>query len=452
MINMKKYIAFLVIILVFILVGCTSASINLKEDYKLKSGKDITFYTATDLHYLSNRLNDNGEAFRKYLSSGDGKQLKYIDEILDAFTYNIQKTNPNILIISGDLTNNGEKESHLDLSKKLKDIEKSGTSVYVIPGNHDISNPWARGFKGDKQYVTESIKQKDFSKIYSDFGYDEAISKDKDTLSYLAAPSPDVWLLMIDTNKYKNNYKIGSPQRDGEITNDTLNWIKKCSDLAKEKGADIITVTHHNIIDHSDVIQTGYTLNNNDEIINVFKNNKLNLVLSGHIHIQDISSHNNQLYDIVTGSLAVYPHQYGTLKYSAKDISFDYTTSMVDVEKWSKDKKIVDKNLNDFKSYSEDYFGKFAYDMAYKHLIDNKSYSEDEVNSMSETMKILNLRYFAGNENLNSDDVINSEGFKLWSGLPESFLKSYIWSIASDKDTDDNNLRIKIQSKKLETN
>jgi 3',5'-cyclic AMP phosphodiesterase CpdA len=427
----------------FILEGCDYSKNDLKSENKIKSGKEMTFYITTDIHYLSKDLTDNGEAFNKFVSTGAGKQIGYIDEILSAFTYEVKNKKPDTLIISGDLTINGEKKSHVDISNKLKDIEKTGTSVYVIPGNHDILNPWARGFKGDKQYITDCISDKDFSKIYSEFGYEEAISRDKNTLSYLAIPSEDVWLLMLDTNQYKNNSAIGFPQADGQITQETFDWIKKCSALAKEKGAKIITVMHHNLLNHSDVIQDGYTVNDNKEVIDAFQSSNLDLVLSGHIHIQDISSYKkdaDKMYDIATGSLAVYPHQYGILKYSAENGTFRYSTSKLDLEGYSKEIGKADKNINNFSEYSRGFFGKLAYDMAYKQLIKEQKYSKDEINLMSETMRILNLRYFSGIENLNSKDVINSEGFKLWSDSHEGFLKKYIMSIVEDKDTDDNAL------------
>ncbi len=447
----KRYRLFIFIMLIFILEGCSYATKGLKEEPKIKSGKDVTFYITTDTHYLSKDLTDNGAAFNKFVLTGAGKQIGYMDEILNAFTKEVKNKKPDILIISGDLTSNGEKKSHEDIAKKLKDIEKDGTSVYVIPGNHDILNPWARGFKGDKQYVTDSISAKDFSEIYSEFGYKEAISRDKNTLSYLAMPSEDVWLLMLDTNQYKNNSSIGFPETDGQITEETYEWIKKCSTLAKEKGAKIITVMHHSLLNHSDVIQTGYTLNDNKKAIDVFQSNKLDLVLSGHIHIQDISSYKKDtdpMYDIATGSLAVYPHQYGILKYSIKYTTFRYSTSKVDVEGFSKGAGIIDKNINNFSEYSKRFFGDLAYDMAYKQLIKEGTYSKDEIKSMSETMRTLNLRYFAGTEDLNSKDVINSEGFKLWSESSQGFFKKYILSILKDKDTDDNNLKIQIPSRK----
>jgi 3',5'-cyclic AMP phosphodiesterase CpdA len=446
----KRYIVILLIFILFILGGCSSPKQDVKAGYKVKSGEDITFYITTDVHYLSKDLTDNGEAFKKYTSSGDGRQLDYVDELFNAFTYEVKNKKPDILIISGDLTNNGEKKSHTDFAEKLQTIEENGTSVYVIPGNHDISNPWSRGFKGDKQYITESISNRDFAKIYECFGYQEAISRDKNTLSYLAAPSEDVWLLMLDTNKYKSNFALGYPQADGELTPDTLKWIKEYTALAKEKGANIITVMHHNILNHSDVIRKGYTLNNNTETFNVLKEGNINLILSGHIHVQDISSDKkdtNGFYDIASGSLAVYPHQYGTLKYSYQDASFDYSTSIVNVEGWSKNSGITEKNLNNFKTYSKDYFGGFGYNMAKRQLMMEEIHSDDEIKLMSETMKILNLRYFAGTENLNSKDVINSEGYKLWLNAPYSWHQKYVLSISSDKDTYDNSLKLNIENK-----
>lgn len=446
----SKWILFVFVMLLFVLQGCSYATKELNPESKIKSGKDVTMYIATDIHYLSKKLTDNGVAFDKFVSTGAGRQLGYIDEILNAFTSEVKNNKPDILIISGDLSNNGEKKSHDDMADKLVEIEKNGTSVYVIPGNHDILNPWARGFKEYKQYVTDNISDKDFSKIYRDFGFDESTSRDKNTLSYLAMPSEDVWLLMLDTNQYKENSIIGQPQTDGEITEGTYKWIKECSALAKEKGAKIITVMHHNIINHSEVIQDGYTVNSNSEAIDMFQRSNLNLVLSGHIHIQDISSYKKDadtMYDIATGALSVFPHQYGILKYAFEDTSFRYSTSKVDVESFSKEAGITDKNINNFSDYSEEFFGKLAYDMAYKQLVKEATYSKDEIKSMSETMKSLNLRYFAGIENLNSKDVVNSEGFKLWSSLPQGFLKEYMMSIFEDKDTDDNNLEIKIPSK-----
>ncbi|MFO7197252.1 metallophosphoesterase, partial [Enterococcus faecium] len=81
------------------------------------------------------------------------------------------------------------------------------------------------------------ISPTDFSKIYGDFGYKDAISSDEFSLSYLAARSSKVWLLMLDTAIYKTNMQQGNPTTEGGLTAGTLDWIKESSALAKKNGA-----------------------------------------------------------------------------------------------------------------------------------------------------------------------------------------------------------------------
>uniref|UniRef100_UPI00056D6796 metallophosphoesterase family protein n=1 Tax=Paenibacillus graminis TaxID=189425 RepID=UPI00056D6796 len=165
--------------------------------YRIQSGQDLAILTTTDTHYLSKSLTDYGPAFTQFLAAGDGKQLGYSEELIGALANDIAIRKPDAVIISGDLSNNGEKRSHQDLAKHLKAMEQdTGTRVYVIPGNHDILNPWARKFKGQRQYRADNVSPQKFRNLYQDFGYDEALLEDRDSLSYLAAPSGDLWLFL----------------------------------------------------------------------------------------------------------------------------------------------------------------------------------------------------------------------------------------------------------------
>lgn len=71
----------------------------------------------------------------------------------------------------------------------------------------------------------------------------------------MSAPSEDVWLLMLDTCQYKDNEKNKKPQTDGRITDETYKWIEECSKLAKDNDAELVTVMHHNLMDHSEVVR-----------------------------------------------------------------------------------------------------------------------------------------------------------------------------------------------------
>ena len=51
----------------------------------LKHKEKATIICATDLHYISDRINDRGELFQKIVNSTDGKLAYYSEEIIDAF-------------------------------------------------------------------------------------------------------------------------------------------------------------------------------------------------------------------------------------------------------------------------------------------------------------------------------------------------------------------------------
>jgi 3',5'-cyclic AMP phosphodiesterase CpdA len=243
-----------------------------------------------------------------------------------------------------------------------------------------------------------------------------------------------------------DNISVGVPAADGLLKKGTQDWIEKCLKSAQEKGANVVVVMHHNMLNHSEVIREGFTLNNSGQALILLKDYQVNLVLSGHIHVQDITSDLKSpgpLYDIASGALSVYPHLYGVLNYSAEDNTLNYHTQSVDVDSWAKIKHIKDRNLLNFSKYSKDYFGKVSYNRTYKSLIDS-DYTKEQAELMADTIRTLNLRYFSGTENLNANDVKNSEGYKLWLDSPDSFRKFYIESILSDNDTDDNRLTIKL--------
>ena len=308
--TIKKSLSAGLLILCLLLSSCTTEKVHAK----IAKGSTLSIVVVTDLHYLDASLFDLGSAFLKYSMATDGRILRYNNEIVDAFVFTMIQTKPDILIISGDLTNNGEKISHQKLAEKLKKIEEAGVLVYVIPGNHDIMNAWSREFNGDKQIKVDSIAWTDFSRIYKNYGYDEAVLKDKTSLSYLAMPSEDLWLLMLDTNHYSKGDRVWQPYSNGSLQSQTMVWIKTVAELAKAQGARILTVMHHNLVSHNDLF-TGYTLDNSCDVKTLFHELDLNLVLSGHLHVQDIRvdpfSEEPQT-DIVTQALPMYPFQYGT--------------------------------------------------------------------------------------------------------------------------------------------
>ena len=83
-----------------------------KEKYVSTDREKMTIYIASDVHYISPELTDNGPYFTSLIKSADGKAMQYIEEITDAFIDQMIISNPDAVILSGDLTFNGAKESH----------------------------------------------------------------------------------------------------------------------------------------------------------------------------------------------------------------------------------------------------------------------------------------------------------------------------------------------------
>lgn len=424
------------IIILLILSGCTST------DAYIESGQDITMYIATDIHYFPKSLTDYSSGYEEFATPGDGKQLYYIEEITDAFIDEIKNNKPDLLVLSGDLTNNGEKISHMELSAKLKEIEQIGTTVLVVPGNHDLQSMWARGFKDSSAYPVETVTHQEFTEIYSDYGYKDAISRDESSLSYLAAPSEDIWLLMIDSNEYFAEY--GMPTNHGIISTETMEWIKECSKRAKENGAEIIAVMHHNLLNHSVKMKEATALDNSNEVVELFKELGIRLTFSGHIHIQDIKTDNIEnptIYDVVNSAISVYPQQYGVLKYSQSE-GFDYFKAKVDVNSWAKSKGLDDKALLNFSEYSREAFGSRPYDNAVNELIKLETYSDDQIIDIATMVRDLNLRYFEGTIFEIRQDLMATKLYKDFIDIESEYLYDFVYSMIHNGNLDCSKLKL----------
>ncbi len=90
----------------------------------------------------------------------------------------------------GDLTKDGEKSSHDVVAGYLAQLKAAGKKVYVIPGNHDIKNGLSYSYVGDGVQRVPNITAEQFTQIYADYGYKDALQRDTDSISYVAEPSP----------------------------------------------------------------------------------------------------------------------------------------------------------------------------------------------------------------------------------------------------------------------
>ncbi|MDE5604737.1 MAG: metallophosphoesterase [Eubacterium sp.] len=385
--------------------------------FKCKNNSEpVKIITATDLHYLSPSLTDHGKVFWQTINNSDGKVIQYIDEIMSAFSDEVIKASPDVLILSGDLAFNGEKESHKDLAKKLSAIQESGVQVLVIPGNHDINRSTSVSFIGDEYEYVDSVSPDEFKEIYYDFGMKQAESVDAYSLSYLYKVNSDLCILMLDTNAYGTNY----------VQERSFDWIEEQLQKAKKEHMKVLTVSHQNLFAHNELLSLGFQLYNADKLLELYNQYKVRLNLSGHIHMQHYAK--DGVTEITTSSLAVAPHQYGVIDFNGR--SFSYAAKAVDVSGWAKKNNADDENLLNFESYSEDFFkNKTRTSDEYKKM----NISDKEKALLAETFADINANYFAG---IPTDQKKYKEGIALWKKQEGEFTLNYLNSMLEDSDTD----------------
>ena len=109
---------------------------------------------------------------------------------------------------------------------------------------------------------------------------------------------------------------------------------------------------------------------------------------------------------------------------------------------WVEENNITDENLVHFAEYSRNFFQRRSYDKYYDSLLEISKYSDKEMKAISNTMSILNLRYFAGFRNEALHDIFTTEGFKILLESAPNFVRDYALSMFNDEKTDNNKLFI----------
>ena len=290
----------------------------------------------SDVHlYDAEELGSTGTAFNQYLAS-DRKLLNESEAILDAALKKVAGSGAQYLLIPGDLTKDGEKINHKLLAEKLAALEETtGIEVFVINGNHDISNAHAVRFNGDTTEKVDTVDTEEFQDIYEDFGYGQAVAQDPNSLSYAVDLGEDYRLIVMDACIYNNDKANPNQETGGEFGNDTLNWVLAQIKAAVKAGRRPIGMMHHGLVPHTGMQPTmfsEYLVKDYETVANTLADAGMNLVFTGHFHSQDTSSiktdKGNVLDDVETGSLVTSPCPIRYVRLS--DDSVSYTTEHVE--------------------------------------------------------------------------------------------------------------------------
>lgn len=276
----------------------------------------------SDVHLMAPQLlQSEGTAFDNYIAN-DRKLLAQSPELLDSASIHVEAFKPQVVLITGDLTKDGERMSHeLLVERYLKPMESQGVRVFVMPGNHDVNNPHAKIYNGERTERTASVSATDFANIYKEYGYGEAVARDTASLSYVVQLDPTTRLVVVDACEYyDNDFDKDICVTAGRIKPATMSFIERQAAEAHSKGMDMMMAMHHGIVSHfnwQDKVMGEYIVDDWRKCAKRIAKTGIKVCFTGHFHAQDVSCKYG-LTDMETGSTVSYPRPYRLIDIDTK--------------------------------------------------------------------------------------------------------------------------------------
>lgn len=314
------------ILFILLLIATTvSAALLVSDGTEQEEDEELSLIVISDTHLMAPELlKEEGKAFRDYVAN-DRKMLKESALLMKEVVERILLIKPQYVLISGDLTKDGEWLSHEYLRDScLSLLRRSGIEVFVIPGNHDVDNPHAVEFLDDKTQRVRTPNAQEFAEIYWDYGYGQAIARDKNSLSYVVQLNDNVRLLALDGCKYEeNNYDNNTCVTGGRLKQETMDFVHQQAREANAKQMRLIAMVHHGVVQHwkwQEKAMPEYLLDDWKKTANDLAKCGIEIVFTGHFHAHDIVT-KGSICDIETGSLVSYPSPYRRILLRGNTIS-----------------------------------------------------------------------------------------------------------------------------------
>lgn len=152
----------------------------------------------------------------------EGLLLSKSAALLDAAIDEVTSSDADVLLVTGDLTNDGSNTSHQYVAGKLAKVEAEGIDVYVIPGERDVREGGV-----NNAAVAKSV----FETIYKDFGYSEPL-QDPSSASYVADLGHGFKVVMSDSVAANGQGQL--PQ-----------WAVNQASSAISSGSTVFAASHH---------------------------------------------------------------------------------------------------------------------------------------------------------------------------------------------------------------
>lgn len=327
---------------------------------KANKKQPVSFYLISDLHHYAPSLGIEGSAFEERYHS-DQKCIAETGAILDAVIDKLLEDKKiNIVLISGDLTCNGEKESHLDLIPKLRRLKNAGKRVIAITATHDYNDSPKR-YKGDSVLSATPTTREELFNLYYEFGPDEALSIHRKSHSYAVKLAPGYRLLALNDDGNGRSFCGYFPEH--------LNWILEQIKAAHEAGDEVIAMTHHPVLPPTPIyplISKRDMLGDYEKTSEILADSGVQFIFTGHTHMNNIAvketAKGNIIYDINTASAVGYAGNIRKIELSENKMKV--SSGFIDNFNWDLHGMTVNEYLQDhFEYLLNDIFNSMANDI-----------------------------------------------------------------------------------------
>ncbi len=305
------------------------------------------FYLITDTHFFKNDLGCYGKEYNEFMRFEQKcfAETEAINNAVFDFLKKTEKTD-NILI-AGDLSFNGEKESHRGFIRLLTELKNNGKNIYVVTADHDFKNPDGRcyGYTTEKgKFEVEATSRDELYDLYYEFGFKNAIAVDRQHLSYVAQIADGVRLLALNND--------GSPTAHKTFDEEQLEWIRTQAKKAREEGQMMFAMNHYPLLPGQPIFSviSSAVQKNASYITEMLADEGVHLVFTGHMHNQSINEKitekGNRIYDVCTGSIIASPASMRFVTIEDKN-TVDIKTEAIPDFNWDTNGRSCEKYLSD---------------------------------------------------------------------------------------------------------
>ena len=293
----------------FLLLSVTAC--NKKDDDKKQNETYDNITVMSDIHILSSeQYGDTITPELNRILTSNEKVIGLTEAIFRTAIDDFIASDSPILVLTGDLTDDGAETAHRFVAAQLARAEAAGKRCFVVNGNHDINNH-ATSYVNHPSEEAKNVSPEKFAEIYAPFGFSESLARDEHTLSYTAELTDKYRLIAFDCAKYDlvpGTDRSVTNRHNPNVTQSLLDWLTVQLAKCEEDHKEPFLISHFPILSHiGPLVGSASHINMQDKTLEVLSDGHVAFSFCGHVHQQDIASYKNGMkvyYEIETGSLA----------------------------------------------------------------------------------------------------------------------------------------------------